>query len=283
MGDCILGKKRRIIAIGDLHGDYQLTINCLKVAGVINKDFKWCGNDTIVIQIGDQVDRGGRYDTYGDENSDIKIIRFFDKLHKEAKIVGGGVYSLIGNHELMNVMGKFQYTSKSGIDKNGGEIGRKKIFEPGSNLSKILSKRFAIMKVGSWIFVHGGIIPSLANTYNIKYINNLLQEFLLGNKQLIHNKDFKKLFINSNSLLWNRTFSSRNPSSKKLFNSLKALNSDFMVVGHTPQIEGINSKCKNRIWRIDTAMSYAFGQNSHNRLQILEILNNGKNINILNV
>ena len=59
----ILPKRKRVIAIGDIHGDWELTLKCLKIAGVINKDctnekdVKWTGGDTVVVQIGDQVDR----------------------------------------------------------------------------------------------------------------------------------------------------------------------------------------------------------------------------------
>ena len=65
----ILPAKRRIIAIGDLHGDWKATILALKRAGVINNSLKWIGMDTVVVQIGDQVDKGGRGMVTNDENS----------------------------------------------------------------------------------------------------------------------------------------------------------------------------------------------------------------------
>ena len=37
----ILPAKKRIIAIGDLHGDYKLTLDCLKIAKVIDDKLKW--------------------------------------------------------------------------------------------------------------------------------------------------------------------------------------------------------------------------------------------------
>ena len=53
-----------------------------------------------------------------------------------------------------------------------------------------------------------------------------------------------------------------------------------MVVGHTPQ-DKINSKCNNRIWRIDTAMSEAFGKRTtDNRISCLEIIDYGRKVNI---
>jgi hypothetical protein len=51
-----------------------------------------------------------------------------------------------------------------------------------------------------------------------------------------------------------------------------------MVVGHTVQ-NGINSACDGKIWRTDIGMSRSFGK--RNKIQVLEILYNGKKINIL--
>ena len=47
-----------------------------------------------------------------------------------------------------------------------------------------------------------------------------------------------------------------------------------MIVGHTVQEQGINSKCDRKIWKVDTGMSDAFGTNG--KIQVLEILDNGK-------
>jgi hypothetical protein len=36
--------------------------------------------------------------TKNDEAHDLKILNFFTNLHQEAQVVGGAVYSIIGNH-----------------------------------------------------------------------------------------------------------------------------------------------------------------------------------------
>jgi hypothetical protein len=63
-----------------------------------------------------------------------------------------------------------------------------------------------------------------------------------------------------------------------------------IYVGHTPQIEkGINSICNDRVWLADVGVSKAFDmfetpeikQNGSRNAQVLEILQDGKQINIL--
>jgi len=92
----------RIVAIGDLHGDYENYMTTLRAAGLINKKGKWSGGKTHLVQTGDIPDRGP--DTR-------KIIDHITKLAKQAKKKGGRVHSLIGNHEAMNVYGDLRYTS----------------------------------------------------------------------------------------------------------------------------------------------------------------------------
>jgi hypothetical protein len=92
----------RIVAIGDLHGDFQNYMATLKAAGLIDKKGKWSGGKTHLVQTGDIPDRGP--DTR-------KIIDHITKLAKQAKKKGGRVHSLIGNHEAMNVYGDLRYVS----------------------------------------------------------------------------------------------------------------------------------------------------------------------------
>ena len=50
-----------------------------------------------------------------------------------------------------------------------------------------------------------------------------------------------------------------------------------LIVGHTVQEGGINSKCRDKIWRVDTGMSDAFGK-IDKKIQVLEILDNGEEL-----
>ncbi len=82
----------RVVAIGDLHGDYGRYIDVMESAGLIDKSGKWSGGQTHLVQTGDITDRGA---------DSRKIIDHLVKLSKQAKKKGGYVHLLIGNHEEM--------------------------------------------------------------------------------------------------------------------------------------------------------------------------------------
>ena len=90
----------RIVAIGDLHGDYENYLDALRAAGLVDRKGKWAGGKTHFVQTGDIPDRGP--DT-------SKIIEHIRKLGKQAERKGGRVHNLIGNHEAMNVYGDLRY------------------------------------------------------------------------------------------------------------------------------------------------------------------------------
>ena len=92
----------RVIAIGDLHGDYKQYMKVMQSAGLVNAKGKWSGGKTHLVQTGDLTDRG---------DDSRKIIDHLVKLAKQARKKGGYVHLLIGNHETMNVVGDLRYVT----------------------------------------------------------------------------------------------------------------------------------------------------------------------------
>lgn len=90
----------RIVAIGDLHGDYANYLAALRAAGLIDGKDRWAGGETHLVQTGDIPDRGP--DT-------ARIIEHMAKLAKQAERKGGRVHNLMGNHEAMNAYGDLRY------------------------------------------------------------------------------------------------------------------------------------------------------------------------------
>lgn len=93
---CVWTGVEKIIAVGDIHGDYKAFIKILKGTGLIDGELHWTGGKTHLVQIGDVMDRGD----YAKEILDLLM-----KLEKEAKEAGGKVHMLLGNHEELNITG----------------------------------------------------------------------------------------------------------------------------------------------------------------------------------
>lgn len=55
--DTVHGFERRIVAVGDLHGDYGNALKVLEMAGVVNENGSWTGDVDYFVQTGDIIDR----------------------------------------------------------------------------------------------------------------------------------------------------------------------------------------------------------------------------------
>ena len=93
----------RIVAIGDLHGDYEAYIEVLQMAGLLSDNGRrWTGGNTILVQLGDVLDRGPE---------GVRILEHLADLENKARRRGGMVYRLAGNHEAMHVTGDLRYVA----------------------------------------------------------------------------------------------------------------------------------------------------------------------------
>lgn len=86
----------RSVAIGDIHGAIDEFKNILKVAGLADATGRWTGGKATLIQTGDYMDRGA---------GTRAVLDLLMALEKQAKTTGGRAVSLLGNHEVMNLIG----------------------------------------------------------------------------------------------------------------------------------------------------------------------------------
>ncbi len=93
-------ESERLVAIGDVHGDLSDFRLILKRAGLLNDQNHWSGGSATLVQTGDLVDRGPN----GREAMNLVM-----SLEKEASKAGGQAIPLLGNHEVMNILGDLRY------------------------------------------------------------------------------------------------------------------------------------------------------------------------------
>lgn len=265
-------KDRRIIAIGDLHGDMKATRSALKLGKLIDDQDHWIGEDTIVVQVGDLLDRGP---------DDRAVFDLFEKLAEEAPKAGGLCISLIGNHEIMNVNSDFRHVEPDAFKDfrefdpqcgksllsfscSPGVGGRRIAFSPGGPYARKLATHNMIVVIRDTVFVHGGVSLEYAQ-YGIEKINQEVTEWLLGQLETQPNSIKDK-----DGPIWDRRLG-RNTQAwacDELEKTLTLLNCKRMVVGHTVQ-PAINAACHpNKVWRIDCGMCSHYG----GPIEILEII-----------
>jgi len=220
--------RETVIAIGDVHGDFDDFVAILQRTGLIDKQNHWTGGKTTFVQVGDLLDRGPK----PREVMDLMI-----SLEKEAVQAGGQVVSLMGNHEMMNIMGDLRYVTpvnyatfadgnsekrqKAAYDEYvkwrdnhrsliaelsqpmemteaewmarhpAGFIEQREALSPQGEYGKWLRGKSAVAEVNGIIFLHGGISPDVAKI-KIDAINsqirNEIKEFDAAKEYLQNEK-----------------------------------------------------------------------------------------------
>ena len=90
------------IAVGDVHGDFDDFVAILQRSGVVDAQHRWSARNLTLVQVGDLIDRGPK---------PREVIDLLIALQKEAPRAGGRVVPLLGNHEMMNIMGDLRYVT----------------------------------------------------------------------------------------------------------------------------------------------------------------------------
>jgi hypothetical protein len=188
----------RIVAVGDLHGDFKAWTEISRAAGLVDKRGRWTGGKTVLVQMGDIPDRGP---------DSLKIIRNLMALQREAPRKGGRVVVVLGNHEAMMVLDDTRYTTSgefAAFADNQSASRRDRVYEanrasvesfyraqdpkitpeqvrakwmaehplgwiehklawaPSGELGQWAAKNAAILKIGDVLFAHGGISAEYA-------------------------------------------------------------------------------------------------------------------------
>ena len=86
----------RLVAIGDIHGEIDGFKRILQAAGLADATGRWTGRRAQLIQTGDYTDRG---------TGTRAVLDLLMALEPQARRDGGRAFALLGNHEVMNLIG----------------------------------------------------------------------------------------------------------------------------------------------------------------------------------
>jgi hypothetical protein len=91
-----------LVSIADVHGDFADFCAILQHVGLIDAQRNWAGGKSTFVQTGDLIDRGPK---------PREVLNLVMSLQEQASKAGGEVVALLGNHEVMNLMGDLRYVT----------------------------------------------------------------------------------------------------------------------------------------------------------------------------
>ena len=279
----------RIVAIGDVHGDYQRLVELLRTAGLVDAKNAWTGGDTHLVLTGDFVDRG---------DHSAQVLDLLMDLEPQARKAGGWLHALIGNHEAMDLYGDLRYVTKDDfagfqgpnskdlrdrqmrleldqLQRQGAppadeDAWRKKFqddhplgwvehrlaFQSDGKYGKWLRQKNAIIKIDDAIFLHGGISEKYAESTRGEINTKVRQELA----------DFTKLakgiVTDEAGPLWYRGLAQLPEDDRDMATLLPRILAKqqvrHIVIGHTPQL-AVMPRFEGKVIAIDVGLSKPFG------------------------
>jgi hypothetical protein len=198
----------RIVAVGDIHGAYDAMVATLQAADVVDDSLSWSGAGTHLVLTGDLLDRGA---------DSRRVMDFVMRLEMEAARAGGQVHQLLGNHEVMNLIGDLRYVAdgeyaafsddesaeereqwyqrfrsshaedadelilRSEFDEKAppGFFGHRRAFRSDGAYGRWLLQKPLMVVVNDTAFVHGGI-PPFVSQFGLAGVNGTLKTDLLN-------------------------------------------------------------------------------------------------------
>lgn len=284
----------RIVAIGDLHGDYDNYIATLRAAGIVNRRDRWIGGSTHLVQTGDIPDRGP--DTK-------KIIEHMARLARQARRDGGRVHNLIGNHEAMNVYGDLRYVTEeefAAFETSRSDVLRQRYLDavlddmssrdperfealpddfrdrwnaqrplgwvehrlawdpqwnPDGEMYRWVADARVAVQINDAIFVHGGISSHYCKDTLASMTERAQADLAQGNP------DDESILTDQYGPLWYRGLAGIAPeaSSATVDEILRNHDAGHIVIGHTPTGGFIWPRYDGRVIQIDTGIGSAYG------------------------
>ena len=289
----IRAEPTRIVAIGDVHGDYAQFRELLEGVGLIDSTDAWIAGKTRFVQLGDIPDRGP------DSRKAIDLLR---ALQVQAAEAGGAVHALIGNHEAMMMIGDLRYVhpgeyeafrdAKSKARRKAyyaqtkkhirsttpkeewpkfdkahreaweaqfplGYVEHRLAWAPTGEYGKWVLANSAVLKLDDTLFVHGGLSPEMA-TMDLSEINTRVRTTLAQGQNI----PADSIVEDSEGPLWHRAWGTglQSEENERLLESvLAAYSAKRMVIAHTPLAPVVVPRFNGKVLTADVGLSDYYG------------------------
>lgn len=215
---------QKFLAVSDIEGEMAAFVMLLKDSGVIDANYNWAFGQGHLFISGDMFDRG-KYVT--------ESLWLLYKLESEAETAGGKVHFVLGNHDIMNIIGDFRYVNAK-YTANAALMSETllSLYAEDTELGRWIRTKNIIEQAEQFVFLHGGISPQVkalnlgylqlndwGRTYMASAGNCLTQDCTTVNK--------------TNGLYWYRGMAQEALTQLEVDGILEAFGAEKIVIGHT--------------------------------------------------
>lgn len=242
---------KTVVALSDIHGQYEVTKKLLQNFGIIDDDQHWIFGEGHVVIVGDIFDRGDEV------NESLWLIH---NLQFEAEKAGGMVHFLLGNHETMILSGDVRYIHKRYLMTTALlKTPYQNLYGPDTYLGRWLRSLPLTIRVNNIVYVHGGMSKELLREVStLEKINNLYHAELIDVNPSVataESEKLKTLYGRSGPLWYRGYFLDQDFEESDIDKILKKLKADKMVVGHT-SFDAIKSYYNGKVLAVDSSIKF---------------------------
>ena len=246
---------KKIAALSDIHGQYDLFVELLINNKIIDVDLNWNFGEGHLVIVGDIFDRGDKVN---------QILWLVYKLEIQAKNKGGHLHFLLGNHEYMVLQKDLRYIhKKEKLAAQLLDLDYDALYNNKTVLGRWLRSKSTIIRINDIIFTHGGVSEEfiMNNGVDLNKINALMREQIdTPKKRMKAAPESYGLYYGPKSLIWYRGYFKEyyeyyqdHLTEGKIDNILNLLNSNQIVIGHTSNDEVVQLY-NNKIFCVDSSM-----------------------------
>ncbi|MCK5823208.1 MAG: metallophosphoesterase [Bacteroidales bacterium] len=226
----------KIMVIGDIHGEYEYLLRLLRKTNVIDDKNNWIWGHGHLVFCGDIFDRGKNV---------TESLWLINQLERKAKLKGGRVHLLLGNHEVMTLNDDSRYLSpKYCFICNRFELNYANLYSKKTVLGRWLRSKNTAIKINDVLFVHAGISPAIAkNKLSIDSINKIVRFYLDEPKKSLR-IPINNIVLGNEGPLWYRgyvmnLYNYKKISIQEVDEILNFYNASHIIFGHTdlPQVQ----------------------------------------------
>src|SRR6185312_2430271 len=142
----------QVLAISDVHGMRPALDALLQGAGVVDSSGRWKAGNSLLIVVGDSIDKGPQ---------SLEVLDEWMALSAQASAAGGRVVHTLGNHEaeFLADPNDSRKAAELYAELKAKAVPVSDLTDPSRPYGKFLAGMPLAARVGRWLFCHAGLYP----------------------------------------------------------------------------------------------------------------------------